>query len=142
MSEIVPFNVPFLLSVALDALILLIFMAGFFAVLANRRRLGKSTGPAAIGLVLLSLGGFFDLMWLIVSYNLPRIMSDLEVSYSDISWWFTAASLIIGMLHLVGVILLIVAVFAGRPPAAPAAQQPPFAPAAPYAPPPASPFQS
>jgi hypothetical protein len=141
-SEIVPFNIEFLLSAIPSALILLIFMAGFFAVLANRRRLGKATVPAAFGLALLSLGGLLDLIWVLVSYNLPRIMSDLEVSYSDISWWFTAASLILGLLHLVGVILLIIAVFAGRPPAAPVAPQPPFAAAAPYAQPPASPFQS
>ncbi|MEV0273993.1 hypothetical protein AB0H43_34915 [Hamadaea sp. NPDC050747] len=146
MSDYFPLNASFLLSMIPVLLTLVAFLAGFIAVLANRRRLGKAAGLAAAGTGVLALGALLNVVWYVVSYNMPVIMRDLEVSYSTISLWYGIAGLILGALHLLGFVLLLVSVFAGRAAATPAATPPaaPGAPYAQYAPPaaPGSPIQS
>jgi len=134
-SDYVPFNASFLLSMVPVLLTLLAFLAGFIAVLTNRRKLGKATGLAATGTAVLVLSALLNAVWYVVSYNMPRIMHDLEVSYSTISLWYSIAGLILGVLHLLGFVLLLVALFAGRVAAPPTAPPAPGAPYAPYAPP-------
>ncbi|NUR72412.1 MAG: hypothetical protein HOU81_16475 [Hamadaea sp.] len=126
MSDYIPLNGAFLLSMAPILLTLLAFLAGFGAVLANRRRLGKATGLAAGGTGVLALGALLNVAWYIVSYNLPVIMRDLEISYNEVGLWFGLAGLVLGAIHLLGFVLLLLSVFAGRAaaPVAPAAAAP------------------
>jgi hypothetical protein len=135
--EIIPFSATYLLSMAPILLTFLVFLVGFILVLMNRKRLGKATGLAAAGLGVLALGELLTVVWYVVSYNLPRIMAESGLGYHTLSLWYALASLILGLLHLLGFLLLLVSVFAGRPPAAPT---PPAAPGAPYATSPAAPF--
>ncbi|MCP2325150.1 hypothetical protein HDA40_003657 [Hamadaea flava] len=147
MSDYFPLNTSFLISMIPVLLTLVTFLAGFIAVMANRRKLGKATGLAAAGTGVLTFGALLNVGWYIVSFNMPVIMRDLEVSYSTISVWYSIAGLCLGAVHLLGFILLLLSVFAGRAatPATPAGT-PPIAPGAPYsqyAPPaaPGSPIQ-
>ncbi|NUT38293.1 MAG: hypothetical protein HOV79_35050 [Hamadaea sp.] len=123
-----------LLAMLPGLLLLLAYLGGFAAALAQRRRLGKAAVPAALGTGILVLGGVVGLAALLFSLNLPQIMRDSAMSYSEISLIFSVVGLLDGLLHLVGVVLLLVAVFAGRTPTPSAAPAAPgqFPPAATY----------
>lgn len=116
-----------LLTLLPGVLLLMAYLGGFAATLANRRRLGRATLPAAVGTGILVIGGLVSLGSLAFSYNLPQIVRDSGTSISEAALILGVLSLISGLLHLVGIVLTMLAIFVGRAPAAP-----PFTPA-PYA---------